>query len=335
MRHTSRSRAGGHTSTGPLTSTVRSSTCCRPRGVTWLPGRHRISAARMARSAQPSRGRELVRCSTATSCRSTSSSASLEAGGRPGRTSQPPSRTKMRQSRRRDTNDHDAPLLTLVIAAAHGLCRLLAPRRREPEAGPAALRSGQRVPASPRRGAPYSPAAGAGARAALRLGQVRRMLRQCAGSPVLAVPRAGGGRGGHDLRGPAGRGPVIAGDAAAGAGHLVVPDDGGRPVRATRPRSPVRFSHARDQLTGPSPGRRAHIADSGRVAARCLVVIRATRSTSSGRAAFSLAVRMMTSQVLGDSGLRNFPKGDSLHPNGVPFQSCQDHCREPATNNKR
>jgi hypothetical protein len=118
-------------------------------------------------------------------------------------------------------------------------------------------------------------------------------------------------------------------------GNWSCPMMAGRPVRATRPQPPCASVTPGDQLTGPSPGRRAHIAESGRVAARCLVVIRATRSTSSGRAAFSLAVRMMTSQVLGDSGLRNFPKGDSLHPNGVPFQSCQDHCREPATNNKR
>ena len=43
-----------------------------------------------------SRGRGLVRRSTATSCRSTSSSASLEADDRPSRTSQPQSRTKTR-----------------------------------------------------------------------------------------------------------------------------------------------------------------------------------------------------------------------------------------------
>ena len=46
-------------------------------------GRRRISAARTARSAQSSRGRGWVRRSTATSCRSTSSSAFLEADDRP------------------------------------------------------------------------------------------------------------------------------------------------------------------------------------------------------------------------------------------------------------
>ena len=53
-------------------------------------------AARTARSAQSSRGRELARRSTAISCRSTSSSASLEADDRPSRTSQLHSRAKMR-----------------------------------------------------------------------------------------------------------------------------------------------------------------------------------------------------------------------------------------------
>jgi hypothetical protein len=59
-------------------------------------GRSRISAARTARSAQSSRGRQLARRSTATSCRSTSSSASLEADDRLSRASQPQSRTKTR-----------------------------------------------------------------------------------------------------------------------------------------------------------------------------------------------------------------------------------------------
>jgi hypothetical protein len=45
-------------------------------------------------SVQP--GRELARRSTATSCRSTSGSASLEADRRPSRTNQPQSRTKTR-----------------------------------------------------------------------------------------------------------------------------------------------------------------------------------------------------------------------------------------------
>jgi hypothetical protein len=58
--------------------------------------RNRLSAARTARSAQSTRGRGVVRRSTATSCRSTSNSASLEAGERPSRTSQPQSRMKIR-----------------------------------------------------------------------------------------------------------------------------------------------------------------------------------------------------------------------------------------------
>jgi hypothetical protein len=66
----------------------------------------RISAARTARSAQSSRGLGWARRSTATSCRSTSSSASLDAGERPSKTSQPPGRTKIRYSRRKDTADH-------------------------------------------------------------------------------------------------------------------------------------------------------------------------------------------------------------------------------------
>ena len=61
-----------------------------------LAGRSRMSAARTARSAQSSRARGLARRSTATSCRSTSSSAFLEAGDRPSRISQPQTRTKMR-----------------------------------------------------------------------------------------------------------------------------------------------------------------------------------------------------------------------------------------------
>jgi hypothetical protein len=74
-----------------------------------LPGRCRISAASTARSAQSSRGRGWVRRSTATSCRSTSSSTSLKARERLNRTSQPQSRTKMRYSRRRNTADHHGP----------------------------------------------------------------------------------------------------------------------------------------------------------------------------------------------------------------------------------
>ena len=46
--------------------------------------------------------------STATSCRSTSNPASLEAGERPSRTSQPQSRAKIKYSRRRDTANPQA-----------------------------------------------------------------------------------------------------------------------------------------------------------------------------------------------------------------------------------
>jgi len=59
-------------------------------------GKSRIRAARIARSAQSSRRGGLVRRSTATSCRRTSSSAFLEADDRPSRTSQPQSRMKTR-----------------------------------------------------------------------------------------------------------------------------------------------------------------------------------------------------------------------------------------------
>src|SRR6266480_6346852 len=73
-----------------------------------LRGRSRISAAKIARPAQSSRGRGLVRRSTANSCRSTSSSMSLDAVDRPTRTSQPQSRMKIRYSKRIDTADHHA-----------------------------------------------------------------------------------------------------------------------------------------------------------------------------------------------------------------------------------
>jgi len=78
-----------------------------------LRGWRRISAPRTAWSAQFSRGRGLVRRSTVTSCRSTSSSMSLDVVDRPGRTSQPQSRMKIRQSRRRDTAGHHVPRLAL------------------------------------------------------------------------------------------------------------------------------------------------------------------------------------------------------------------------------
>ena len=56
----------------------------------------------------------MVRRSTATSCRSTSSSAFLEADERPSSTSQPQTRMKIRQIRRRDTADHHGLPFTLV-----------------------------------------------------------------------------------------------------------------------------------------------------------------------------------------------------------------------------
>ena len=61
-----------------------------------LAGRSRVGAARTARSAQSRRGRGLTRRSTATSCRSTSSSAFFDVDERPSRTSQPQIRTRMR-----------------------------------------------------------------------------------------------------------------------------------------------------------------------------------------------------------------------------------------------
>ena len=61
-----------------------------------LLSRSASSAASTARPAQSSRGRALVRRSTAISCRSTSRSAFAGAGERPGRTSQPQTRTKIR-----------------------------------------------------------------------------------------------------------------------------------------------------------------------------------------------------------------------------------------------
>jgi hypothetical protein len=73
----------------------------------------------------------LVRRSTATSCRKASNSAFLEADDRPSKTSQPQSRMKMRYSRRRDADDHDALRLALVIAAAHSPGKLLAPHSHE------------------------------------------------------------------------------------------------------------------------------------------------------------------------------------------------------------
>ncbi len=71
-------------------------------------GRSRMSAARTARSAQSYRGLGWVRRSTATSCRSTSTSMSVDAGERPRRTSQLQTRTKIRYGRCTDIVDHHA-----------------------------------------------------------------------------------------------------------------------------------------------------------------------------------------------------------------------------------
>jgi hypothetical protein len=100
--------------------------------VQWVVDAYALTLASVlltAGSAQSSRGRGLDRRSTATSCRSTSSSASLEADDRPSRTSQPQTRTKMRYSRRRDTDDHDAVRLDPAVVAVHRPCRLLAPHK--------------------------------------------------------------------------------------------------------------------------------------------------------------------------------------------------------------
>jgi hypothetical protein len=55
-----------------------------------------LGEVRGARSAQSRRGRGLVRRRTATSCRSTSSSAFFDADERPSKTNQPHSRMKIR-----------------------------------------------------------------------------------------------------------------------------------------------------------------------------------------------------------------------------------------------
>jgi len=59
-------------------------------------GSRRINAARIARSAQSSRGLAVARRRTATSWRNTSSSASFEAVERASSMSQPVSQTKIR-----------------------------------------------------------------------------------------------------------------------------------------------------------------------------------------------------------------------------------------------
>jgi hypothetical protein len=97
------------------------------RSIRTVRGRRRVSAARIARSAQSSRGWDSVRRSTATSRRSTSSSMSLDAVDRPGRTSQPHSRTKIMDSKQRDTTDHHAVRCAGCIDALHRPGRLVTP----------------------------------------------------------------------------------------------------------------------------------------------------------------------------------------------------------------
>ena len=82
----SRTCHGSGSSAGPSSaaSSARTSGPYRSPGQGWWP------------SSGTPQGRGWVRRSTATSCRSTKSSASLEADDRPSRTSQPQSRTKMR-----------------------------------------------------------------------------------------------------------------------------------------------------------------------------------------------------------------------------------------------
>lgn len=74
------------------------------------PGRCRANAANIARSAQINRRRGFVRRSTATSCRSTSNSTSLDAEDRPSRTSHPPTRSRIKYtSRNHMSDDHALP----------------------------------------------------------------------------------------------------------------------------------------------------------------------------------------------------------------------------------
>lgn len=68
----------------------------------------------------------LLLASTAASCRSTSSSASLDAEDRPGGTSWPQRRMKIRCRRRTDINGYHALPLMLAFAAVHRACGLLA-----------------------------------------------------------------------------------------------------------------------------------------------------------------------------------------------------------------
>jgi hypothetical protein len=90
-------------------------------------GRVRIRADRMARSGQVSRGLGLVRRSTATSWRRTSSSTSLVALLRARSTSQPTNRAKIRYSRRSSTHHADPTGLRCVHPS---LCSATGSRQR-------------------------------------------------------------------------------------------------------------------------------------------------------------------------------------------------------------
>jgi hypothetical protein len=123
-----------------------------------LAGRSRISVARTARSAQSSRGRGFARRRTATSCRSTSSSASLEADDRPSRTSQPQTRTNMRQSRRRDTDGHDAVRLARPSSQVTGHADFWHPTGAQPARERKHRSSAAHAPDQPRSAATALPA---------------------------------------------------------------------------------------------------------------------------------------------------------------------------------
>ena len=96
-----------------------------------LLGKRRMRAAKTARSAQSRRGRGLVRRSTATSCRSTSSSTSLVEDVRPSSRTSPSTCWKIRYNSRSDTAaiipTSENPRSPLVS----GVCHVLEPRGRE------------------------------------------------------------------------------------------------------------------------------------------------------------------------------------------------------------
>jgi hypothetical protein len=107
-------------------------------------GSRRTSAASIARSAQSNCGRGLVRRSTATSCRSTSNSTSLAAEDRPSRTSQLPSRTKIRYSSRNAT-PHDHALEVQRARSSQLSMPVLSSDTPQPSAGARRARQGWQV----------------------------------------------------------------------------------------------------------------------------------------------------------------------------------------------